>query len=73
MSNNYKEMANTILQDPRSYKVCAVCGAIVDKGVDVCPDCYAYRFINDPAVVSDKAIDLGALPHTAVGHLDLED
>lgn len=73
MKQDRKEIANTVLQDPSSYKVCAVCGAIVDREVGTCPDCYAYRFICDPAVVSDKAIDLAALPRTAIGHLDLED
>lgn len=67
---NRKEMANTVINDPQSYKVCLVCHAIVDRDVVSCPDCYAYRFISDPQSVADQAIDLGAKEQTAVSHLD---
>ena len=30
MRLDYKEIATTVVNDPTSYKVCVVCGAIVD-------------------------------------------
>ncbi len=65
-----REMANTVMNDPASYKLCQVCGAIVDRASDTCPDCYAYRFDEKPEHVSNKALDLAARPQTAVSHLD---
>ncbi len=65
-----REMANTIVNDPASYKLCLVCGAIVDRNSPTCPDCYAYRFDDDPERVANKALDLAARPQTAVSHLD---
>lgn len=66
-------MANAVLKDPSAYKLCAVCGAIVDRTAEICPDCYAYRFVDDAGAVSDKALDLAVRPQTAISHLDLED
>lgn len=66
-----KEMANTIVNDPTSYKVCLVCGAIVDKAVDSCPDCLAYRFDENADHVADVALDMAVRPQTAVSHLDM--
>lgn len=71
MNPDRKEMANTIVNDPTSYKVCLVCGAIVDKAVDACPDCLAYRFDSNAARVADLALDMAVRPQTAVGHLDM--
>ncbi len=70
-SPDRREMANTIVNDPSSYKICLVCGAIVDRSASSCPDCYAYRFDADPERVANKALDLAARPQTAVSHLDL--
>lgn len=66
-------MANAVLKDLSAYKVCAVCGAIVDRSSETCPDCLAYRFIEDENAVSDKALDLAVKPQTALSHLDLEE
>ena len=71
MTPDRKEMANTIVNDPTSYKVCMVCGAIVDKAVDSCPDCLAYRFDDNAAHVADQALDMAVRPQTAVSHLDM--
>lgn len=71
MKADRKEMAVTITNDPTSYKLCTVCGAIVDKSADTCPDCYAYRFDENPQAVADAALDLAIKPQTAVSHLDL--
>ncbi len=65
-----REMANTVMNDPASYKLCLVCGAIVDRSADTCPDCYAYRFDESSEHVANKALDLAARPQTAVSHLD---
>jgi hypothetical protein len=48
-----------------------VCGAIVDKAVDSCPDCLAYRFDDNAAHVADQALDMAVRPQTAVSHLDM--
>ena len=71
MRADRKEIAGTVLNDPESYKVCAVCGAIVDKTQPSCPDCYAYRFDPDPAHVANAALDLATRNSHAVSHLDL--
>ena len=71
MKADRKEMAVTITNDPTSYKLCTVCGAIVDKSADTCPDCYAYRFDENPQAVSDAALDLAVKPRRAVCHFDL--
>lgn len=66
-----REIATTVANDPASYKLCAVCGAIVDREVGSCPDCYAYRFDMDVSHVADAALDLAVLPQMAVSHFDL--
>lgn len=71
MKRNNKEIATTVVNDPTSYKLCAVCGAVVDKEAPVCPDCAAYRFDANPEHVQNRALDLGARPQTAVTHLDV--
>lgn len=70
MRPDLKEIATTVAQDPTSYKLCLVCGAIVDKGAETCPDCMAYRFDEHPEHVSNRAIDLASRPRQAVTHLD---
>ena len=71
MRRDCKEMATTVANDPASYKICVVCGAIVDKAADSCPDCSAYRFDESPEAVSGRALDLGARGSSAVSHLDI--
>jgi len=66
-----KEMASAITSDPGSYKICMVCGSIVDKSAETCPDCFAYRFDNEEQHVVNAALDLATKPQTAVSHLDL--
>lgn len=71
MKPERREIATTIANDPTSYKLCAVCGAIIAKDAASCPDCYAYRFDEDPAHVEDAALDLATKPRMAVSHFDL--
>lgn len=66
-----KEIARTISSDPSSYKICLVCGSIVDKDEETCPDCFAYRFDTDEEHVENAALDLAIRPQAAVSHLDL--
>lgn len=70
MRQDYKEIATTVVNDPTSYKLCEVCGAIVDKASPTCPDCLAYRFDSDPGRVADRALDLASKPQNAVSHHD---
>lgn len=70
MRPDLKEIATTVAQDPTAYKICLVCGGIVDKNADSCPDCLGYRFDDDTERVMNRAIDLGSRPHQAVTHLD---
>lgn len=65
------ELVRSITGDPSHYKLCLVCGAIVDKDAACCPDCYAYRFDDDEEKVSNAALDLATERVTAVSHLDL--
>lgn len=71
MRADRREIATTIANDPTNYKLCCVCGAIVDKSAPSCPDCYAYRFDADATHVADAALDLAVKPRTAVSHFDL--
>ena len=70
MRQDYKEIATTVVNDPANYKVCMVCGAIVDKASPTCPDCLAYRFDSSPGYVTDRAVDMAAKPQNAVSHHD---
>lgn len=71
MKSDRKEIATSITNDPTAYKLCLVCGAIVDKSVDSCPDCYAYRFDANAEAVANAALDLAVKPRQAVSHLDM--
>ena len=70
MRQDYKEIATTVVNDPMNYKLCVVCGAIVDKEAPTCPDCLAYRFDDSPSRVADAALDLASRPQHAVSHHD---
>lgn len=71
MTPDRREIATTIANDPASYKLCEICGSIVDKAAPSCPDCYAYRFDCDPSHVADSALDFAVTPRTSVSHFDL--
>ncbi len=71
MRRDFREIATTVSNDPTGYKLCTVCGAIVDKNADSCPDCAAYRFDEDSEHVANAALDLGAKGSTAISHLDI--
>ncbi len=71
MKTDPKEIATSITNEPTAYKLCLVCGAIADKTADSCPDCYAYRFDDNPEAVTNAALDLAVKPRYAVSHLDM--
>lgn len=71
MTPDRREIATTVANDPTSYKLCEVCGAIVDKEAPSCPDCYAYRFDTNTSHVADAALDLAVKPRQTVSHFDL--
>ena len=71
MRQDYKEIDTTVVNDPTSYKLCMVCGAIVDKSSPTCPDCLAYRFDSNPSAVADRALDIASKPQNAVSHHDI--
>lgn len=70
MSTERREMADTIINDPSSYKICLICGSIVDAELSSCPDCFGYRFDTDPTHVADEALDMANNAPRAVSHLD---
>ena len=69
-ASDLEEMANTVMNDPESYKICSLCGGIVDRSADICPDCSGYRFDTDRESVANRALDLAAKRSEAVTHLD---
>lgn len=70
MKSDRKEIAKSIMEDPESYKVCEVCGAIVAKEVSLCHHCGAYRFNESAEEVSDRALSLAAAPRRVLSYFD---
>lgn len=68
MKKDRKDIAQEILDQPHLFKICEVCGAVIPKGEDICPECYAYRFNEDEQAVSDRVIEIAGKPQRAVGH-----
>ncbi len=72
MKPDRREIAHTIVDDPSFYKVCMVCGCVTDKESPLCPNCFAYRFNEDPQAVEDQALTLAANPEKVISRFDLE-
>lgn len=53
----YFKMLADAAGNPKAYKVCHVCGCVVDKHAAECPHCSAYRFNEDSDFVSNTALD----------------
>lgn len=47
--------AEKIIAQPDKYMICEGCDSIVAARVSVCPNCYGYRFNNDPAEIVAQA------------------
>ena len=50
----------TIADEPRNFKVCCGCEAILTIKVALCPACHAYRFEEGEEVVMHHAAMMGA-------------
>lgn len=47
--------AERIIAEPSAFKICEGCDSIVAARVATCPNCYGYRFNEDPAAVVEQA------------------
>lgn len=56
-SDPYFTILTSAIRDPKRYKLCLVCGNIVDKEAEECIYCCAYHFETDPEKVSNGALD----------------
>lgn len=72
MQQDRKEKASTIVNNPQAYKICLICGSIVDSMTPVCPDCGAYRFNDDPDDVMNQALTLASEPEKTISRFDLD-
>ena len=65
--------AQMIIETPTDYKVWEACGSIVGLDTDVCPNCNAYRFDEDPAYVVEQAVLLASRAQRSVTPEDLSE
>lgn len=65
-TDSYYDLLTTAARSPEGYKVCMVCGNIVDTTANECPYCSAYRFEDDAEFVVNTALDLVTQPRTSV-------
>ena len=63
--------ASKIIAEPSKYKICEGCESIVAARVPICPNCYGYRFNEDPGAVIAQATLLASREQTSVIHEDL--
>lgn len=63
--------AEQIIAHPEEYKVCEGCDSIVRTRVASCPNCYGYRFEEDPQGVIAQAKLLASRPQKSVRPEDL--
>jgi predicted CXXCH cytochrome family protein len=65
--NQRAQQAEKIAAAPRDYKVCEGCGSIVAVRAVTCPNCHAYHFETEPALVAARARELAArAPHSVL-------
>lgn len=62
----YFELLTSAIRNPSRYKLCEVCGNIVELEAEECIFCSAYRFECDPEHVSNAALDQATHPRTSV-------
>ena len=65
------ETAKQIIESPDDFKVCEGCGSIVAMQTEVCPNCNAYRFDEDPTYVVEQAVKLASRAQRSVTKEDL--
>ena len=66
------QKAHKIIKNPRKYKICSGCESIVAQKVTICPNCHAYRFIDDESMVVAQAQELGKREAKSVLSADLD-
>ena len=57
--NERAQRAHKIIRNPRKYKICYGCESIVAQKVNICPNCHAYRFVDNENLVIAQAQQLG--------------
>ena len=57
--NERAQRAHKIIRNPRKYKICSGCESIVAQKVNICPNCHAYRFVDNENLVIAQAQQLG--------------
>lgn len=55
MSSERRNQADQIIYNPLAYKVCFGCDSIIKRGVNICPNCHAYRFNTDASAIRQQA------------------
>ena len=65
-SDPYYDILSSAIRTPDRYKLCVVCGNVVDAAADECSYCCAYRFECDPERVSNAALDQATRTRSAV-------
>ncbi len=65
------EKAQTIIDNPTDFKVCESCGSIVGRCTEVCQNCNAYRFDENPEYVVEQAVLLASRAQRSVTPEDL--
>ena len=63
--------AAKIIATPQNYKICEGCDSIVSERVATCPNCYGYRFNEEPDAVIRQAKLLGSREQRSVVTEDL--
>jgi len=53
-----QQIAELIAKTPHKYKVCCGCEAVIRERAPICPQCFAYRFEDDPKTVVAHALYL---------------
>lgn len=66
-----KARAEKIIVQPHEFKICEGCDSIVVMRVATCPNCYGYRFNEDPQAVVEQAKLLATREQTTVTIQDL--
>ena len=66
----YDKVLKSAAAEPEPYKLCLVCGNIIDKNLEECAYCSGYRFDDNSEHVADAAIDLLMSPRLAVTDVD---
>ncbi len=66
-----QKAAQQIVEAPQDYKICEGCESIVGAAVQICPNCHAYRFNENPEDIITQAQLLGAREKQSVSSEDL--